>query len=222
MLTGHCYCKEMKNDQRPSLMLVGDSISVQMEPWLRKYVEGRVSILPREGREEAMANPDLPTGANGGDSNMVLESLRQKLVTEKLRPDFTLLNCGLHDIKRHPETREIQVPSPLYRENLEAICELFSARGLRFAWIRTTGLVNEIHNSKHTKQFQRFEADHKEYDSIAVEVMAARKILCLDLKTVSGNYTPEVYIDHVHFSDEVRSLQAAFLAGWLEREFLVV
>ncbi len=203
-------------------MLVGDSISVQYEPWLRKYVENRISIIPREGREEAMANPDMPCGANGGDSNRVLESLRKKLAGEKLHPDFTLLNCGLHDMKRNVQTGEIQVPLSLYRENLEAICELFSLHKLRFAWVRTTGLVDEVHNSKHSKPSHRFEADHREYDSIAKEIMESRKIPQLDLKAVSGNYEPEVYMDHVHFTDEVRSLQGAFLAGWLEREFLLL
>jgi len=210
----------MQYNQRPSLMLVGDSISVQLEPWLRKYLDGRILILPREGREEALANPDLPAGANGGDSNRVLESLRQKLDAEKLRPDFTLLNCGLHDIKRSGKTGEIQVPPGLYRENLEAICELFSSHGIRFAWIRTTGLVEAVHNSKPSLQFHRFEADHKEYDAIASAVMEVRRIPRLDLKAVSGDYKPEVFMDHVHFTDEVRSRQGAFLAGWLEREFL--
>jgi len=54
--------------------IIGDSISIQYGPYLAKYVAPHCQYSRKEGE---VGNMDVPNGANGGDSSMVLEYLRK-------------------------------------------------------------------------------------------------------------------------------------------------
>src|SRR5690606_3284313 len=94
----------------PKLFLIGDSISLQYGPYLEKYLQGFVYFERKQDDGQATKDLDVPTGANGGDSRMVLAYLRKKTNDPNFSPDYLVLNCGLHDIKRNPLTMSIQVP----------------------------------------------------------------------------------------------------------------
>lgn len=153
-------------------------------------------------------------GANGGDSRMVLEYLRLKLQDRNFRPDVLLLNCGLHDIKRNPNTNAIQVEADNYRRNLEAILQLLQSRGIALIWMRTTPVEEERHNSR-SKEFKRYARDLDEYNRIADAVMARHKIPMIDLYAFTQALGSEHFIDHVHYDEAARALQAAHIAGFL-------
>ena len=97
--------------------VVGDSISIQYGPYLEKYL-GRHGRYSR--KEDKIGNMELPEGANGGDSAMVLDYLRL-CAAEELHWDLLVINCGLHDIKRYNETCQINVAD--YEHNLRQIYE---------------------------------------------------------------------------------------------------
>src|SRR3569623_656120 len=101
--------------------VIGDSISIQYGPYLEQYLAGYLHYARKSGESEALANLDIPQGANGGDSSMVLKYLRGLHQTKSLQADVLLINCGLHDIKTDPATGKKQVTLEDHRRNLQEI-----------------------------------------------------------------------------------------------------
>lgn len=203
------------NKPLPKLFLIGDSISIQYGPYLEKYLEGTVVYERKQDDGQAEKDLDVPTGANGGDSRMVLAYLKIKMKDADFKPDYMVLNCGLHDIKRDVETGQLQVQSDEYRENLKAIISLLGEKNIRIIWIRTTPVVDSIHNTK-SRSFHRYAADLEIYNQIADEVFSQNNIPVIDLFGFTRQLGEDKFIDHVHYSDKARDLQAAFIAGFLQ------
>lgn len=205
----------------PTIFVLGDSISIQYGPYLERLLAGRIGYTRKEGVDAALADLDVPQGANGGDSRMCLAYLRARCAEPDFQPDLLLLNCGLHDIKRTaPGFDQLQVSFTDYRSNLLAIRDLLAARGIALAWVRTTPVVDAVHNTP-SKTFHRHAADQAEINAIADAVMApvAHRIdLDTATRALGGD---EIFCDHVHYIDAVRQVQAAFIAGhllaWLGR-----
>ena len=53
------------------VLLIGDSISLDYGPEVRRAVRSDIEIFSKPGTEEAYKNLDLPIGGNGGDSARV-------------------------------------------------------------------------------------------------------------------------------------------------------
>jgi len=200
----------------PTLFLIGDSISLQYGPFLEKYLRGIVIFERKQDDGQAEKNLDVPTGPNGGDSRMVLAYLRTKVKDPGFKPDYLLLNCGLHDIKRIPSTNQIQVNEKEYAENLEAVVKLLRQHKIKLIWMRTTAVVDSIHNAKQ-RSFHRYAADLETYNRIADEVCAKNRIPVIDLYGFTWKLGVEQFTDHVHYKEPARDLQAAFIAGNINR-----
>src|SRR5690606_29308428 len=99
----------------PVCFLIGDSISVHYGPFLEQYLADLVIIQRKDGDEEALKDLDIPAGASGGDSRMVLDFLKVKVLDTDFRPDYFIFNYGLHDIKHNPPNGEIQVSLDQYK-----------------------------------------------------------------------------------------------------------
>ncbi|MCU6708727.1 SGNH/GDSL hydrolase family protein [Paenibacillus sp. J5C_2022] len=196
------------------LFVIGDSISIQYGPYLKKFVDDRYHYDRKRGEAQALVDLDTPVGANGGDSRMVLDYLLGEQ-QRSVKYDILLLNCGLHDIKTSPVTREKQVPPDKYSENLKQIIHVAQTMTDSFVWIRTTDVITEIHNAI-SKPFKRYHEDVLAYNAIADELMREYNIPMIDLYSFTSKFGPQAYCDHVHFTEEVRHLQAAFIAGFLE------
>lgn len=204
----------------PGIFIIGDSISIQYHPYLENMLSGKVEVKRKSG-DEALENLDIPTGANGGDSSMVLAYLCHLAQGGDFTTDLLLINCGLHDIKTDPETGAKQIPLENYQENLEAIVKVVTEEmKLPLVWIRTTPADEKRHNHENST-FLRFRKDQEEYNAAADRIMAEKNIPILDLcgfTTSLGGL--ELFCDHVHFTEEVREKQAAYIAGWVERQML--
>ncbi len=198
----------------PAVFLIGDSISIQYGPYLTKYTDGIIRLSRKEDNGNAIKNLDVPTGANGGDSRMVLEYLRSKLGDPGFRPDYLLLNCGLHDIKHNPGSGQIQVTETEYRDNLFSIVSLLKEKNIKPVWIRTTAVVDTIHNSR-SRSFKRYAGDLDRYNEIADQVCKENNIPEIDLYGFTRRLGITQFTDHVHYKEEARALQAAFIAGQL-------
>lgn len=196
------------------VFVIGDSISVQYGPYLKQYLAGRMDYARRGDEAAALRDLDIPQGSNGGDSNRVLEYLHATEKAGGIDADVLLLNCGLHDIKVDPQTGLKAVTPEAYERNLRAIIALVRTMKPQLIWVRTTGLDDETHNSRQ-KAFHRYAADCDAYNAIADRVMAGAGIPVVDLYGFTKNLGPDVYCDHVHFHEDVRKLQAAYLAGFL-------
>ena len=107
--------------KKPAIFVIGDSISIQYGPYLKKYTAGKFDYDRKRDQGEAMKNLDNPVGANGGNSRMVVEYLTEFLHNDTLKPDIFLINCGLHDIKTNPKTGEKDIPEEEYTHNIEKI-----------------------------------------------------------------------------------------------------
>jgi len=201
----------------PLVYVIGDSISIQYGPFLEKYLAGFWRYDRKQGEAEALLNLDRPAGANGGDSSMVLEFYRAIVKTDSFHPDLVLINCGAHDIKTDPATKQIQIPLADYRENLRNIVRLSAERNLPMAWVQSTHQSDEIHNVRHPATFYRYAKDRIAYDEAALQVMAEGDVPVIEL----GDFTQalgtddELFCDHAHFRESVREKQAIFLTGWL-------
>ena len=195
------------------LFILGDSISLQYGSELQKMLAGKFLIERKIGDSIAFKNLDIPIGANGGDSRMVLKYLRHAVNDPSFRPDLFVLNCGLHDVKRDPATNVIAVNETDYRSNLEEIHSLIAKQKIPFIWIRTTGIIDSLHQKN--KGFKRFIRDINRYNEIADEVFIARKVPEIDLYALTEMQGPNRFVDHAHFTPEVRRVQAAFIAGFL-------
>jgi lysophospholipase L1-like esterase len=196
------------------IFVIGDSISIHYGPYLEQYLNGVIEYERKDGTEEALKNLDIPQGANGGDSSMVLKYLEARANNAPIVADYLLLNCGLHDIKTNPETGKKQIPIAEYETNLIQIIKVAREMGLKFLWISTTPADEEVHN-KISVDFLRFKKDCLEYNEVAAKVMSDADIPSIDLYTFTNNLGDDVYCDHVHFYEHIREKQASFIAGYL-------
>jgi len=195
------------------LFLLGDSISMQYSPYLEKMLAGKFTIIRKQDGGEGMQNLDVPKGSNIGDSRMALTYIKFKLSDERFTPDLITLNCGLHDIKRNPATQAIAVDTVEYRQNLREIASIVAKRKIEMIWIRTTAVVDSIHMKN--KGFNRYAKDLDKYNAIADEVFKKANIKSIDLYSFTKNLGGNRYVDHVHYNDETKMVQAAYIAGFL-------
>ncbi len=197
-----------------SFFLLGDSISIHYGPLLAERIRVFGTLSRKTG---PVGDLDNPEGQNGGDSRRCLAYLRERFADSAFHPDWLLLNCGLHDLRRGTGgARALQVPLPEYRANLETIVALAHARSQRLCWIRTTPVDEAVHNAR-TSGFRRFAADVEDYNAAADAVCRRRGVPQIDLFGFTQRFCPGAFADHVHFDAPMRERQACFLAGHLER-----
>lgn len=199
--------------EKTKLFLLGDSITLQYSPFLENILGDHFEIKKKAGTAEAFKNLDIPKGANGENSRMVLNYLKSQLADPSFHPDLMLLNCGLHDIKRDKQTNVIAIDSEEYKQNLLEISEILRQRNIRFIWVRTTEVVDSIHRKN--PQFNRFAKDLDLYNSIADSVFKMKQVPVIDLYSITKKMVNQRYVDHVHYNDEVKKQQAAFIAGFI-------
>lgn len=200
----------------PKVYVLGDSISMQYGPYLEAYCKGQFDYDRKQG-DEGYDDLDIPAGANGGNSGMVLRFLQQQVSTHGAFADFILINAGLHDIKIDTEAGDSrQVEIDQYEENLEAIVDCVESSGMVMIWIRSTPVDSEIHNAR--KRFRRYSEDLEAYNKVADRVMNANDVPDIDLYRFTCNLGPlkDLFCDHVHFTETVREKQGAYIAGYLD------
>jgi lysophospholipase L1-like esterase len=199
------------------LFVVGDSISIQYGPYLEGYLEGVLQYDRKSDDGGAPAGTGVYEGPNGGDSRSVAGYLESRARDDSFKPDYLLVNCGLHDIRRTlGEDLAYQVSPGDYRENLEKIYTVSRKIGAQLIWVRTTYLVDSNHN-RPDMEFHRYAADQEKYNLIADEFFKSMDVPILDLNGFTRTLGENIFVDHVHFNEEVQALQGAFIAGFLSR-----
>jgi lysophospholipase L1-like esterase len=194
---------------------------MQYGPYLRAALGDAYRYDRKRGNGQAWEDLDNPIGANGGDSRMVLQYLRE-LASDSadFRPDVLLVNCGLHDIKTKPGTDQRQVMEEEYRSNLKAIITLSRDRDWPLVFLRTTPVIDSIHNTGNNWA-HRFAADVSTYNGIADSLMQLYRVPVIDLHSFSAAFPNASFQDHVHYTEAYRARQGAFIAGhllaWRER-----
>jgi len=199
------------------LFVVGDSISIQYGPYLEGYLGGVLQYDRKSDDGGAPAGAGVYEGPNGGDSRSVAGYLESRARDDSFKPDYLLVNCGLHDIRRKlGEDLAYQVSPGDYRENLKRIYTASRKIGAQLIWVRTTLVVDSIHN-RPDMEFHRYATDQEKYNLIADEFFKGTDVPMLDLDGFTRKLGEDTFVDHVHFSQEVRALQGAFIAGYISR-----
>ncbi len=188
------------------LFVLGDSISIQYGPFLEKFTEGKFKY-DRKGKYD-VPDQDLNkvSKSNGGDSAHVLEYLK----TRQPVCDVLLLNSGLHDIKITDGCHQVELPD--YRKNLIEILHIATVHDWKLVWVNSTPVADDIHNSL-CKAFTRRNSDLLSYNAAAEEIMRSQGVQVIDLYHFTASFGEDAYIDHVHYKENVRQLQAAYIAG---------
>ena len=197
------------------LFVIGDSISIFYGPFLKMFTEDKFDYDRKRDKGEAMINLDKPVGANGGDSRMVVEFLKELCLDKTFNADYMLINCGLHDIKTNPKTGEKQIEIKEYKQNLQSIYKLTKKLKVKLIWVNCTPVNDSVHNSKGVA-FCRFNKDVLAYNQVSDSIFKSKKVKTIDLYTFSSTFPINAYLDHVHYKPEYVKLQAAFIAGFIQ------
>lgn len=203
-----------RTSKTKTIFVLGDSISMQYGPYLEKMLAGRYTVIRKQEDGQGLQNLDIPKGSNLGNSRMALAYIRHKFADESFKPDLVTVNCGLHDIKHDTATGAIAVDAAEYRANLTHIFTIVKKRKIPLVWIRTTEVVDSIH--RRNKGFSRYAKDLEQYNSIADEVCRKAGIKSIDLYSFTKALGDNRFIDHVHYKEEVRALQAAYISGYIQ------
>lgn len=204
---------------RPKVFVIGDSISIHYGPYLNKYLDGKMEFDRKRDKGEAMVDLNTPIGANGGDSRMVLDYLKELKKDPSFQTDYLLINCGLHDIKTHRQTGKVQIITEQYRQNLDSICQLAKQMRVKMIWMNSVPVNDSVHNAANVG-FYRYNRDAVRYNAIADSLFRANGLPIIDLYSFSAKFPKEAYMDHAHYHPVYRELQAAFIAGFLENEII--
>jgi lysophospholipase L1-like esterase len=196
---------------KPGMFVLGDSISIHYGPHLAKFLYGTVEME----QKQAETINGKKFSRNGGDSRRVLAYLSEKLEQPGFKPDYMLLNCGLHDIGYDSITHKLKVPADEYRHNLEKIFTMIRKKKISIIWVTTTPVVDSIHNSR-IKELQRYAKDLAQYNQIAAELCLKYAVNTIDLHDFTLKLGNDAYIDNVHYKEGIRELQAAYIAGALK------
>lgn len=207
---------EVPRNRTPTVFVIGDSVSLGYGPALQRGLEPDYHYARKGGEEEAFTNLDIPRGANGGDSQMVLAYMRE-LQQKAFHTDILLLNCGLHDLKRTGSPSQLQVPPDRYRSNLHAILELAVQLANTPVWVNTTP-VDDIMHARRGAGFDRLQQDVRDYQLIVDKTLNAHAVpsLPLDRYTASLGAGPDIFVDGVHFKPSVCDQQGAYLAACIK------
>lgn len=196
-----------------NVFVIGDSVSIHYGPFLKKMIKDKFNYDRKRGIDQALVDLDNPIGANAGDSRMVLSYLHKEH-DKNTKYDILLLNCGLHDIRVDRKTQKIQVGIEEYKKNLIEIIKLSRIMSNKIIWVGLTPIVDKIHNSR-KEGFLRYSKDAENYNNAALQIMKKYNVPCVDMYNFTKNLGEDIYFDHVHYKEEVRKLQASFIAGHL-------
>ncbi len=198
------------------LFVIGDSISIQYGPYLKKEIEDIFNYDRKRGLADALKDLNSPIGANAGDSRMVLQYLREEEL-KGVKYDILLINCGLHDIRVDRKTSNHQVEIKEYEENIREIITLAKSMSNNVIWVGITPVIDEVHNIR-DGGFFRFSRDVESYDEAAKQIMKDENIKVIDMFNFTRKLgLKEIYFDHVHYKEHIRKLQGEFISKELRK-----
>lgn len=196
-----------------SVFVIGDSISIHYGPYLKHMIKNKFNYDRKRGIKESLEDLDKPVVSNAGDSFMVLKYLLEEN-KKNVKYDILLINCGMHDIRVEKDLLRKQIDECEYKINVNRIIDLSKHMSNKVIWVTTTPFNEKIHNSRQGG-FLRYSKDIEIYNSIAEEIMTNKNIEYIDLYNFTKTLGEDIHCDHVHFIEEVRKLQYAFISGYL-------
>lgn len=198
---------------RKKILIIGDSISLAYGKYLKEFLIDEYILIRKSGMNEAFKNLDDVKGANIGDSNNALRYIKNEYLNNN-KYDIILFNCGLHDIRVDRHSKIIHVDELKYKVNIENIVKIISKMANKSIWINTTIINDSIHNNRNVG-YLRYNKDVIKYNAIANEIMEKNDVNLIDLYKFTEELVGEIYLDHVHFKEEIVKLQAEFIVKYI-------
>ena len=192
--------------QKPTALLIGDSICMGYRPFVKQKLEGKVKIVGIDN--------------NGGDSGNILQHIDEWL----LNPDFDLIhfNCGLHDLKVNRQTGQHQQPMNVYEKNLkEIIHRLKNETKAKLIWATITPVIDKKHNA--VKDFDRHQKHVEAYNKVATAIMTESGIIIDDLFSVimSNRIEDCLLNDGVHMTEHGNKLLTEAVSNCILKELIL-
>ena len=189
--------------QKPTVLLIGDSICMGYRPFVKQKLEDKVKIV---GVDD-----------NGGDSGNILQHFDKWLLDTDL--DLIHFNCGLHDMKVNRQSGEHQQPLDVYEKNLKEIVKrLKDETKAKLVWATITPVIDERHNA--VKDFNRHQKHVEAYNKVATPIMTEAGITIDDLFSVIINDKVEDCLlgDGVHMSEHGNELLTEAVSNCILKE----
>lgn len=186
------------------IVLIGDSIRISYEPFVKEELAGVADVW----------GPEM----NGGHSINILIHLH--LWVAQRQPDVVHINCGLHDLKTTEYGgKDNLIPIPFYRLNLERIFTIIRKQTrAELFWCTTTPVGDSQAEAAHEqyKDFSRYNADVLAYNQCALEVAAQFDVKVNDLYTAVKEAGPVcATTDGVHYEEEGKKYLGRRVASFL-------
>lgn len=183
----------------PVLYSSGDSISLCYWPYLEDELWRDINVYYQ--RELFKDMPETQSPNNGVASN-AYSSLEKAYKNKNFKPDYILINFGLHMINGYQNNLEG------YGNWVQKFIDLAKTHDAKLIWVTTTPYGS--YRADKNKTIQKF-------NETAANIVNKNNMYLADLYTcvsdlVNARHESNVYVDGVHFNDEVRIKQAEFLA----------
>ena len=134
------------------IVLVGDSIRIGYEPYIRRELAGLADLWT--------------PGENGGNSRNVLDHLDEWVLAQ--RPNLLHINCGLHDVRRDNGAPQPAISLTDYEANLRTLFARLREAGIATLWATSTP-INEVRHAR-SGPSQRREEDVIAYNRVSIRV----------------------------------------------------
>jgi lysophospholipase L1-like esterase len=167
------------------LLLIGDSICLNSEKYIKENLEGVITLhSPPENCES---------------SNKVRKLLETWLSGKNV--DIVHINCGLHDVRYDPGCDHPVSTKGQYEVNLNIIFRKLAEYGAKIIWATSTPIDEKVHNE--TKVSRRYLKDIAEYNKISINLAKKFSFKVNDLfSKVSNIDLGEILLpDGIHFNE---------------------
>jgi hypothetical protein len=183
----------------PLLYSSGNSISLGYWPYLEAELWRDVNVYFQRELWKDMPETSSP---NNGLANNAYASLDKAYKNGNFKPDYILINFGLHMIDGYQNNLEG------YGEWVQKFINMSKAHNAKLIWVTTTpyALFREDKNETVRK-----------FNEIATRIVSENNMYVADLYTCVINLIKErnewnVYEDGVHYREEIKAIQGKFLA----------
>lgn len=175
-----------------NIFLIGDSTRLDAEPDLVGKLGER--YLEKLGERYRISSPPQSC-----ESSVHVKDNICTLIDDS-QVDILHINCGLHDLRMDPDSKEYVTPLKEYQNNLEQIFVALDKLDIKVIWATTTPIIESWHNAK--KPWLRFQRDITAYNKVSIAVAKNHGAHINDLYTHLTNKGLDslLFSDGVHFN----------------------
>jgi len=188
------------DSELPVMYSSGDSISMGLWPHLEAELFDKVNVYYQRELAKDIPNVGLK---NNGHAHLAYGVLQKAYTNENFKPDCWLVNFGLHMINSHHNKL------PAYGEWVEKFIAYAKEKNVKLIFVNTTPYQQSFRPKQNLTiiKFNDLMKNAAEKANVPVIDLHA-----CTLEAVKELGDKNVYMDGVHFHDEVRKRQAAYIA----------